>query len=57
MLLNIGYVEALKLERPFDCFFFHDVDLLPIDDALKYTCPQLGKPRQMAVIVDEIDYT
>ena len=28
MLLNVGYREAL-LDQAWDCFIFHDVDLLP----------------------------
>ena len=30
-LMNIGYTEALKM-YDFDCFVFHDVDLVPEDD-------------------------
>ncbi|ESN91114.1 hypothetical protein HELRODRAFT_90454 [Helobdella robusta] len=36
-LLNVGVVEALK-DQPFDCFVFHDVDLLPEDDRNIYHC-------------------
>ncbi|XP_012278341.1 beta-1,4-N-acetylgalactosaminyltransferase bre-4 [Orussus abietinus] len=53
MLMNVGYVEALK-ERPFDCFIFHDVDLLPEDDRNLYTCPE--QPRHMSVAVDKFNY-
>ncbi|XP_014484777.1 PREDICTED: beta-1,4-N-acetylgalactosaminyltransferase bre-4-like [Dinoponera quadriceps] len=53
MLMNVGYVEALK-ERIFDCFIFHDVDLLPEDDRNLYTCPE--QPRHMSVAVDKFKY-
>ncbi len=29
--MNIGFIEALKI-YDFDCFVFHDVDLVPEDD-------------------------
>jgi hypothetical protein len=29
--MNIGFVEGLNFDS-FDCFVFHDVDLLPEDD-------------------------
>lgn len=53
MLMNVGYVEALK-QRSFDCFIFHDVDLLPEDDRNLYTCPE--QPRHMSVAVDKFKY-
>ncbi|GFO44898.1 beta-1,4-galactosyltransferase 4 [Plakobranchus ocellatus] len=37
MLFNIGFVEALKL-GDFDCFIFHDVDLIPLFDTNFYHC-------------------
>ena len=30
-LMNVGFKEAMKIDD-FDCFVFHDVDLLPEDD-------------------------
>lgn len=38
----------------FDCFIFHDVDLLPEDARNMYTCPP--QPRHMSVAVDELNY-
>jgi hypothetical protein len=55
MLMNIGYTEALKL-KPYQCFIFHDVDLIPEDDRNLYNCPKIGKPRQMAFILDIYGY-
>jgi len=52
--MNIGYVEALK-QSEFDCFIFHDVDLLPEDDRNLYTCPPQN-PRHMSVAIDRMNY-
>ena len=40
ILMNIGFVEALKIGK-FDCFIFHDVDLLTEDD--RYMLPYLAQ--------------
>lgn len=53
MLMNVGYKEALKLDN-FDCFIFHDVDLLPEDDRNLYTCGT--QPRHMSAAVDIFKY-
>ncbi|KAJ8956602.1 hypothetical protein NQ314_006688 [Rhamnusium bicolor] len=53
MLMNIGYKEALNI-RDFDCFIFHDIDLLPEDDRNLYNCPE--QPRHMSVAVDIFKY-
>ena len=50
-LLNVGFVEAMK-DFAWDCFIFHDVDLLPEDDRNLYTCPRL-QPRHMSVSVSK----
>ena len=36
-LLNVGFLEAIK-DREFDCFAFHDIDLLSEDDRHLYHC-------------------
>lgn len=53
MLMNIGYTEALKIDN-YDCFIFHDIDLLPEDDRNLYTCPE--QPRHMSAAVDIFKY-
>lgn len=52
-LFNVGFVEALKLYE-WDCFIFHDVDLLPMDDRNLYTCPD--QPRHMSVAIDTFEF-
>jgi len=53
MLMNVGAAEALK-QHDYQCFIFHDVDLLPEDDRNLYTCPI--QPRHMSVSVDSFMY-
>ncbi len=52
-IMNIAFVEALKM-FPYQCFVFHDVDLLPEDDRNMYSCPI--QPRHMSVAIDEMGY-
>jgi beta-1,4-galactosyltransferase 2 len=44
-LINAGFIEA-KSRADFDCYIFHDVDQLPLDDRDFYTC--LTSPRHIA---------
>lgn len=53
MLMNVGALEALK-QYQYDCFIFHDVDLLPEDDRNLYTCPE--QPRHMSIAIDTMSY-
>lgn len=53
-LLNIGVVEALKTGH-WDCVVFHDVDLLPLDDRILYSCPEM--PRHLSPAVDVLNFT
>lgn len=52
-LMNVGFAEANKL-YDFQCYIFHDVDLLPEDDRNLYSCPE--QPRHMSVAVDKFKY-
>jgi hypothetical protein len=52
-LFNIGYLESRRLGQ-FDCYIFHDVDLLPEDDRNLYTCST--SPRHLSVAVDKFQY-
>ncbi|XP_028582356.2 beta-1,4-galactosyltransferase 4 [Podarcis muralis] len=45
-LLNVGYLEALK-EENWDCFIFHDVDLVPENDFNIYMCG--SQPKHLVV--------
>ncbi|KAM3933161.1 beta-1,4-galactosyltransferase 4 [Leptodactylus fuscus] len=45
-LLNVGYLEALK-EENWDCFIFHDVDLVPENDFNTYLCD--SEPKHLVV--------
>ncbi|XP_041354982.1 beta-1,4-N-acetylgalactosaminyltransferase bre-4-like [Gigantopelta aegis] len=53
MLMNIGFKETLKI-YDYQCFFFHDVDLIPENDLNLYTCPD--NPRHMSAAIDKFKY-
>ena len=54
MMFNIGYKIAMNLTDNFwQCFIFHDVDLLPENDLNTYNCP--SAPRHMSVGKKEIE--
>ena len=53
-LLNIGYVES-QHDIQWRCFTFHDVDLIPEDDRILYTCP-FNNPRHLSRGVDKFKY-
>lgn len=53
MLFNIGYKEALSF-HDFNCFVFHDVDLIPENDNNYYGCPTA--PRHLSVAIDKFQY-
>ena len=51
--MNIGYLEAMK-DDVYDCVVFHDVDLLPEDDRLLYSC--IDTPKHLSVAIDKYGY-
>lgn len=53
MLMNAGFSEASKV-APFDCYIFHDVDMLPEDDRNFYVCSSV--PRHVGAFVDKWEY-
>lgn len=66
--MNSGFLEIMSLaeyktklskikftDYSFDCVIFHDVDLLPEDDRIMYTCP-VNKPRHLSVAIDKFNY-
>uniref|UniRef100_A0A0B7AJW4 Galactosyltransferase N-terminal domain-containing protein n=1 Tax=Arion vulgaris TaxID=1028688 RepID=A0A0B7AJW4_9EUPU len=53
ILMNIGFVESLKI-RNYDCFVFHDVDLLPLDDRNYYSCSD--EPIHLSASIDVHNY-
>ena len=51
--MNAGFSVA-KQRDDFDCFIFHDVDLLPRDDRNFYTCSPT--PRHVAGFINKWGY-
>jgi hypothetical protein len=52
-LLNVGFVLASFFYN-WDCYIFHDVDLLPEDNRNLYSCQ--SSPRHLSVAVDKFKY-
>ena len=63
--MNAGFVEVNSRSKgapgddsfggPFDCFLFHDVDMLPEDDRNFYGCGA-RLPRHVGAFVDKFNY-
>lgn len=50
LLMNIGYLESLKMTKDkWECFMFHDVDLIPEDERNIYSCPTT--PRHVFIYI------
>ncbi len=57
LLMNAGFIEALKdSNHLWNCFFFHDIDMLPEDERLIYTC-DTEMPIHYAVAVSKFGYS
>jgi len=51
--MNVGFVEARSF-ADFDCFIFHDVDMLPEDDRNFYVCS--SQPRHVGSHISKWNY-
>ncbi|CAD5120754.1 DgyrCDS9314 [Dimorphilus gyrociliatus] len=52
-IMNAATKEILKEEK-FNCFIYHDVDMLPIDDRNIYSCG--SEPRHLSPALDEMRF-
>ncbi|KAH8868094.1 Beta-1,4-N-acetylgalactosaminyltransferase bre-4 [Schistosoma japonicum] len=52
-LLNAGFLEVSKFEE-YHCFILHDVDKLPEDDRILYTCGQ--SPAHLSPLLSTFNY-
>ena len=53
--MNIGFIEAINLSM-YDCFIFHDVDMIPEDDHTLYTCGVHPRLLTVSVTTDRVNY-
>jgi hypothetical protein len=55
LLLNIGFLESQRDgNNTYDCFIFHDVDLIPEDERILYECSK--SPKHMSSAVSTMKY-
>lgn len=52
--MNAGFTEIEKIAE-FDCYIFHDVDMIPLHDHNFYTCSEM--PRHVGSHVDKFNFT
>ena len=52
--MNVGYMESIK-DLNFQCFVFHDVDLILENDNALYNCPE--QPLHLSSAIDKFNYT
>ena len=54
-LFNAGILQAKK-DKNWDCFVFHDVDLLLKNESILYKCESSGDPLHLSIAVDKYQY-
>ena len=54
-LINAGY-DLIKNVENWDCYTFHDVDLVLENDKMLYRCEENGNPRHLSVAIDKFNY-
>ena len=55
-LFNAGWLEARK-DNDWDCYVFHDVDLLLQNETIEYTCDlENNQPKHLTVAIDKYGY-
>lgn len=55
VLMNVGFVESLKRHQ-WDCFIFHDVDMIAMNDRNLHICPKPDQPRHMSSAIDKYEF-
>ena len=53
-LYNSGFLTAMSDDPEINCIILHDVDLLPENDTIMYTCNKY--PKHLSVAIDKFDY-
>ena len=50
-MMNAGFIESQKFGT-YNCFIFHDVDMLPLNLCNNYQCPSTNAIRHMGTSRD-----
>ena len=53
-MLNVGFLEAEKFNDGYDCYIFHDVDMLIENRCNHYTC--YSQPLHLGAYVNKFKY-
>ena len=52
--MNAGFLEIEKLTKSYDCYIFHDVDMIPENRCNYYTC--FEDPLHLGAYVNKFKY-